>query len=126
MRQVGVLAAPGLISLEKMTKRLSEDHDRAKLLERGLRVIGGITMNAEAARTNMVYFDLDESIPFTSEQLEVRMKEQGVLIDSAGPRRVRLVTHYWIDDQDVQYVIEAFKKVLNQIPAGPGSGAGSI
>jgi threonine aldolase len=126
MRQVGVLAAPGLISLEKMTKRLSEDHSRAKLLESGLSTIRGIMMKSRAARTNMVYFDLDESLPLNSEQLTDRMKELGVLIDSAGPRRIRLVTHCWVDDQDVQNVINAFKKVLSQAKAGFKSGAGSI
>ncbi|MCP5120807.1 MAG: low specificity L-threonine aldolase, partial [bacterium] len=41
MRQAGVLAAPGLIALEQMTKRLGEDHANAKVLADGLARIQG-------------------------------------------------------------------------------------
>jgi hypothetical protein len=36
----------------------------------------------------------------------------GVLVDWAGPRRFRLVTHYWIEDQGVEKTTEAFREVL--------------
>src|ERR1044071_2224939 len=60
MRQVGIVAAAGLISLEKMTKRLNEDHARAKKLADGLRQIDGLTVDTNSPYTNMVYLNLAE------------------------------------------------------------------
>src|ERR1044071_772781 len=60
MRQVGIVAAAGLISLEKMTKRLAEDHTRAKRLADGLRQIDGLTVDTNSPYTNMVYLNLAE------------------------------------------------------------------
>ena len=40
------------------------------------------------------------------------MKKRGVLVDWAGPRRFRLVTHYWVDDAGVEKTLKAFAEVL--------------
>ena len=61
MRQAGILAAAGIVSLEHMVKRLSEDHRRARMLADGIRNIPGLTLDVQ--HTNMVYFYLDESVP---------------------------------------------------------------
>jgi threonine aldolase len=112
MRQVGVIAAAGLISLEKMTLRLGEDHQRAKQLADGLRSIGGIVLDEETPQTNMVYFNLADQVGVNSQQVTARMKDLGILVSAEGPRRFRLVTHYWIDDDAVGKSISAFGKAL--------------
>src|SRR5204862_7986614 len=61
MRQAGVVAAAGLIALEKGPKRLQEDHDNAKLLATGLAAIPGITLNPAKVQTNIVIFNLKTS-----------------------------------------------------------------
>lgn len=111
MRQVGVLAAAGLISLEKMTKRLSEDHTRAKKIYDGLKQVSGLVLEAEP-KTNMIYFDIHPTIKLTDNQIVEEVKKYGVIIDWASSRRFRLVTHYWVDDSGIQKTINAFVNVL--------------
>ncbi len=111
MRQVGVLAAAGMISLETMTKRLGEDHARAKKLHDGLKQAKGLKLDA-VPQSNMVYFDLADEVQLSVNQIVVEMKKRGVLVDWAGPRRFRLVTHYWVDDAGVEKTINAFGEVL--------------
>ncbi|MFN8413618.1 MAG: low-specificity L-threonine aldolase [Anaerolineales bacterium] len=112
MRQVGVLAAAGLISLDKMTGRLGQDHIRAKNLAEGLKQVKGLKLDANTASTNMVFFDLADRIKLTENQIVEEMKKFGVLVDWAGPRRFRLVTHYWVDDAGVEKAIKGFAEVL--------------
>ncbi len=111
MRQVGVLAAAGLISLEKMTGRLGQDHARAKNLLEGLKQVKGLKLDASSS-SNMVYFDLADHVTLTEGQIMDEMKKRGVLVDWAGVRRFRLVTHYWVDDNGVEQTIKAFTEVL--------------
>jgi threonine aldolase len=113
MRQVGVLAAAGIISLERMTKRLGEDHSRAKKLADGLRQVAGLVVDANSPHTNMVYLNLSEEVQTDAHQITQKMKDHGILVDPESPRRFRLVTHYWIDDQAVEKTVTAFQRVLN-------------
>lgn len=111
MRQVGVVAAAGLISLEKMAGRLKQDHVRAKILFEGLKQIPGLRLEAEPS-SNMVYFDLEDQIKLTENQIIAEMKKHGVLVDWSAPRQFRLVTHYWVDDAGVEKTVQAFRNVL--------------
>jgi threonine aldolase len=112
MRQVGVLAAAGIISLEQMTKRLGEDHDRAKKLAEGLRQNRGVVLDLETPYTNMIYFNLADHVKDDAQAVAAKMKDHGVLLDADNTRRFRLVTHYWIDDEAVEKAIHAFHQVL--------------
>jgi threonine aldolase len=113
MRQVGVVAAAGIISLEKMTKRLSEDHARAKKLGDGLRQVSGLVVDHHSPHTNMVYLNLSEDVQVTAQEVVQKMKEYGVLVDPENSRRFRLVTHYEIDDPAVEKTVFAFQKALH-------------
>jgi threonine aldolase len=113
MRQVGILAAAGLISLEQMTKRLNEDHARAKKLADGLRQIEGLTVDMNSPFTNMVYLNLSENVAMNAHQITQKMKDCGVLVDPENPRRFRLVTHYLIDDSAVEKTLSAFQQALD-------------
>lgn len=111
MRQVGVMAAAGLVSLEKMTGRLKQDHARAKNLYEGLKQVSGLRLEAEPA-SNMVYFTLADRIQLTENQIIAEMKKRGVMVDWSAPRQFRLVTHYWVDDAGVEKTVKAFGEVL--------------
>lgn len=111
MRQVGVMAAAGLVSLEKMTGRLKQDHARAKSLFEGLKQVQGLRLEAEPA-SNMVYFTLADHIKLTENQIIAEMKKHGVMVDWSAPRQFRLVTHYWVDDTGVEKTVKAFAEVL--------------
>jgi threonine aldolase len=113
MRQVGIVAAAGIISLETMVDRLSDDHARARKLADGLRQIDGIDVDGDAPHTNMIYLNLSEGVKVNMEKVGKRMKDLGVLLDVFHPRRLRLVTHYWIDDEAVEKSIAAFRKAMS-------------
>lgn len=113
MRQVGVMAAAGIISLEKMTKRLHEDHTRARNLADGLREVQGLVVDPQSPHTNMVYLNLSEQVQMNAQKITQKLKDLGVLVDPENARRFRLVTHYWIDDPAVEKTVAAFQKALN-------------
>jgi threonine aldolase len=112
MRQAGVLAAAGIVALETMVDRLSEDHARARRLALGLSRIPGLKLDEGTPHTNMVYLSLDEAVPLNAEQVVKRLAERGVKVGAVGVRQFRLVTHYWIDDEAVDCTVEAFGQVL--------------
>jgi len=96
-----------------MTKRLGDDHARAKKLADGLRRVEGLAVDANSPYTNMVYLNLAEAVSANTQQITQKMKDFGVLVDPENARRFRLVTHYWIDDSAVEKTISAFQKALN-------------
>jgi threonine aldolase len=112
MRQAGILAAAGIVALEKMTGRLVEDHARAKMLADGLRQVPSLLLDAGTPATNMVFLTLTAQVKAATEELVGELKQHGVLVDVSGERRFRLVTHYWIDDAGVEKTIEAFRCVM--------------
>src|SRR3989442_9806105 len=109
MRQVGVLAAAGLIALDHMVDRLAEDHANARTLAEALSELPGVSCDLARVQTNLVYFDLERmpSPAFTDE-----CAKRGLLSDWIGPQSVRLVTHYGIDAGDVQSALEICEEVL--------------
>jgi len=112
MRQAGIVAAAGIISLEKMTRRLADDHARARKLADGLRRIKGILVDQDSPFSNMVYFNLADEVKRDSGIVVEKMLSRGILIDAENARRFRLVTHYWVDDDSVEKTIKAFESVL--------------
>jgi threonine aldolase len=96
-----------------MTKRLADDHARAKRLADGLRRVEGLTVDINSPYTNMVYLNLAEDVSVDAQQITQKMKDLGVLVDPENARRFRLVTHYWIDDVAVERTVSAFQKALN-------------
>ncbi len=113
MRQAGVLAAAGIVALETMVDRLSEDHKRAHSLAQGLAQIPGLVLDPGTPYTNMVFLSLaDDTQIGTASQVAQRLADHGVKVGVVGARRFRLVTHYWIDDDAVAQAISAFRSVL--------------
>ncbi len=99
MRQVGVLAAAGIIALEKMTARLEEDHANAQLLARGIAEIPGVKIDPEKAQTNIVIFDISDTGISIAEFPE-KLKERGVLAIGINSREMRVVTHNDVSRED--------------------------
>ena len=91
MRQAGVLAAAGLYALEHHRARLGEDHLKARRLAELLGQSKGVRPSGPVD-TNIVIADLVEPAP-TAADLVARARAEGVLLNSVGPRRIRLVTH---------------------------------
>ena len=110
MRQVGVLAAAGLIALDHMVDRLAEDHANAHTLAEGLSELPGINCDLSRVQTNLVYFELTKmpALQFTDESTK-----RGLLSAPTGPRQMRFVTHFGIDSGDVQSALKICEEVLS-------------
>ena len=91
MRQVGVLAAAGLIALEKGPGRLHEDHANARYLAEAISTMNGISIDLEAVETNILICKMTGNL--TASELAARLKKRNILVGSVGNDVVRLVTH---------------------------------
>jgi len=107
MRQAGVIAACGIVALEKMIDRLDCDHRTAHALAVGLNEIAGLRVDLATVDTNMVYIDHSASGLSTGELL-ARWKMAGVLASGRPPHHVRLVTHR-------QYNMPAIEETIRRI-----------
>jgi len=114
MRQAGILAAAGIIALEKMVERLEEDHKNARILGEGLSSIKRIRVDLETVQTNMVYFNLQESGMDTFQFLS-KLAKYNILGAPRPPTKVRLVTHYGITKEDIFTTIMAIKNIIKNL-----------
>ncbi len=111
MRQAGVLAAAGLIALEKMPERLHEDHANARLLAEGLAELPGIDINPENVPTNIIIIDIAgtgmEAVEFTE-----KLKQRGVLALGISRYQVRMVTHYDVTREDCLRALKVMRDIV--------------
>jgi threonine aldolase len=111
MRQVGVIAAAGLVALRTMVDRLAEDHANARRLAEGLATVKGVEVDAAAVETNMVFFQVRGGAAGAS-ALAGRLRERGVLCSALGPLGIRFVTHREVSAADVDRAIEEVRRAL--------------
>ena len=118
MRQVGVLAAAGLVALTEMVDRLPEDHARARRLTEGLAELPAVDLDPASVQTNIVVFRLrPEHFPSRdglapAGRFVAGMRERGVLCGAFGGFEVRMVTHYEIDDGAIEKALVAARATL--------------
>ena len=110
MRQAGVLAAAGLISLEDHPRLLARDHANARFLAEALAKIPGITIDPRKIETNILIFDVSGSGLSTAE-FSARLRSSGVLINGINAREMRIVTHYDVDRSACERAVEAIEQV---------------
>lgn len=108
MRQVGVLAAPGLIALNEMPSHLARDHRLARSLAENLSGLPRLNIQLQSVETNMVMVGLEDPI---AEPFSAQLAERGVLCLAFDSKTLRLVTHHDIDEDDVARCITAFKEM---------------
>ena len=111
MRQCGILAAAGIISLEEMTKRLKEDHDNAKYMAKKLSELDGVEVDLDSVRINMVYFKLDRPEELI-DSLPDKMLEQGIKINGCELGEFRFVTSNDVSMDDIDYAVSVFEKLI--------------
>jgi threonine aldolase len=114
MRQAGILAAAGLYALDHHLERLKEDHENAKRLALGLSEFKGVSIDPEQTETNIIIFDFVNR-EMTAPQVAEAMKKQGVLIHPIGKSQIRLVTHLDVSSEDIDKVLQAFKRVFRSL-----------
>jgi len=110
MRQAGVLAAAGIVSLTKMVDRLGEDHVNARRLMQGIAEVPGLV--AEPVHTNIVYFRFGPEMKMSEAEFVQALEQHDVRLLSLAPRRFRAVTHCWIDANDIEAAIGAMREVM--------------
>ena len=110
MRQVGIVAAAGIVAMDSMVDRLAEDHANARKLATGLKDIPGVTIDPESLPTNLVFFDLDHP---DRAGLARRLNERGIKGGSPA-RRWRYVTHYGITSDDIDYALDVIDSTIRE------------
>jgi len=113
MRQVGVIAAAGLIALEKSPSRLHEDHANAKHLAEGIAKIPGLKIDPAAVRTNIVIFDCTAT-GMTAVELCDALHARGVWAQDTAPYSVRMVTHWNVDAAAIDRALVELKSVVER------------
>jgi threonine aldolase len=110
MRQVGILAAAGLIALEESPKILHVDHENARKLAEGVANLKGVLIDAEKVQTNIVIFDVSATGK-SSVEICAELKEQGILAIPFG-KAIRMVTHCDVSREDIEKTLQALQKIL--------------
>ncbi len=110
MRQVGVLAAAGLIALEETPKTLHRDHENAKYLAEGLATMSGVSIDPKRVVTNIVIFDVRQTGK-TGAEISEDLKKRNVLANATDKYLVRMVTHYDVDPAKIDRAIAALSEI---------------
>src|SRR4030042_3653485 len=111
MRQVGIIAAAGIVAMDNMIERLSEDHANARYLAEGIAEFKKISIELERVKTNIIYFNLVDAKIDTQLFLDA-FDDQGVKIGKTGPHSFRMVTHYGINREHIEQVAKVFNAIL--------------
>jgi threonine aldolase len=114
MRQAGVIAAPGIIALEKMIDRLEDDHRNARLLAEGLAKIDGVNIDLRTVQTNIVMFDV-AGLNVEGSLFVQKLKQHGVLALSLGNTRIRMVTHRGIEKEHIEKALTAAEAITKEL-----------
>ncbi len=116
MRQAGVIAAAGIVALEQMVERLTEDHENCKRLAYGLADYPQIEVDVERVITNIVNFSLHSGKQQLSHEETVRFlakaEEYGVLMGTMGEGIIRAVTHYGVEAEDITKALAGIRRAL--------------
>lgn len=110
MRQVGVLAAAGLVALEESPKTLYRDHENARHLAEGLAQVRGVKIDPAAVATNIVIFDVEGTGRKAADWVS-ELKKRGVLANPFGPYVIRMVTHYDVDRAGIDRALAVMREI---------------
>ncbi len=117
MRQAGILAAAGIVALEQMVERLSEDHEHCRQLARGLADYPQVAIEVERVVTNILIFSLHNAQQQPLGEAETmqflaKAQEYGVLMGHIGEGKIRAVTHYGLEAQDIDTALIGIRRAL--------------
>jgi threonine aldolase len=117
MRQVGVLAAAGLVALEEMRHRLGEDHGNARFLAIELAKLPGLRIQPDRVQTNILIFDVGDT-GLSAGEFCKRLRMHGVLMnETSNPREIRAVTHFDVTRAQCAEAARAVASVTSEAAA---------
>lgn len=108
-RQAGITAAAGLVALDESPGRLHEDHELARVLAEGIAEATPDAISLDRVRTNILFVD-PSALGLSPVELESRLKERGVLVNTAGTR-VRFVTHRDVSRDGIDTALAAWREL---------------
>jgi threonine aldolase len=111
MRQAGVIAAAGIVALERMVERIPEDHEAVRRMAEAIGALPGVELDLASVQTNIVVFELSHEA-WTPEELMRALAAEGLRISSFGGRRLRLVAHHGVSEEEYRRAAEIFERVL--------------
>jgi threonine aldolase len=112
MRQAGVIAAAGLVALERMVDRLAEDHANARTLAEGVAALPGLSVDLAAVQTNIVIFRVAR--PGAAAALVEGCLARKIKLHAIGPQAIRCVTHKDVDADDIQRALQALREITSR------------
>ena len=112
MRQVGIIAAAGIVALETMVDRLAEDHANARTLAEGIARLPKLSVDLASVQTNIVIFQVER--PAGAEELVKGAAARQVKIHAIGPAAIRCVTHKDVDADDITKTLEVFGDITSR------------
>jgi len=119
MRQAGIIAAAGIVALERMVDRLAEDHANARSLAEGVAKLPGLAVDLASVQTNIVIFrvqrgDTAAASAAATTELVAGCAARKVKIHAIGPDSIRCVTHKDIDAEDIGRTLDAFAEITRK------------
>lgn len=114
MRQAGIIAAPGIIALEKMVDRLEEDHRNARLLAEGLAKVEGLHVDLRRVQTNIVLIDVS-GLGVDANIFIKKLKERFVLASYHSRSIIRMVTHRGIEREDIEKTLSIIEELVKEL-----------
>jgi len=118
MRQVGILAAAGIIAIEEMRDRLHQDHKNAMLLAKWLKKIDGISLCLDKVQTNIVFCHINLTPPLSPQMFTQRLLNEGILVNApkkdGDSYQMRFITHKDVREADLQKAADVVKDILTK------------
>ncbi|MGH7302350.1 MAG: GntG family PLP-dependent aldolase [Candidatus Rokuibacteriota bacterium] len=118
MRQAGIIAAAGIVALERMVDRLAEDHANARTLAEGVARLPGLSVDLASVQTNIVIFGVQRGTAAASmaatAELVAGCGARKVKIHAIGPDSIRCVTHKDVDAEDIGRTLDAFAEITRK------------
>ena len=111
MRQVGHIAAAGLIAITEQVDRLQEDHDNAKFLASQLSDLDGVEVDVTRIKTNIIFFKLTG---IDGEVLLNQLEQNQIKILMTDADVFRAVLHREVSKEQVQTVVKTFQSILGK------------
>jgi threonine aldolase len=115
MRQAGIIAAAGIVSLERMVNRLADDHANARTLAEAVAKMPGLRVDLASVQTNIVVIRVDRGEAARSatatQELVTGCAARKVKIHAMGPAAIRCVTHKDVDAEDIRRAIDAMSEL---------------
>ncbi|NNE97444.1 MAG: aminotransferase class I/II-fold pyridoxal phosphate-dependent enzyme [Pyrinomonadaceae bacterium] len=110
MRQVGVLAAAGLVALEESPPKIEQDHRNARALAEGVADLAGVKIDLESVQTNIVIFDVSKAA-LSSNEICGKLEAEDILAIPFGTQ-IRMVTHYDVSHAEIETTLMKLNEIL--------------